>query len=137
MFAYNALFAVAACAFATQVQVSAQTTPVCNRSYTVQPGDFCDGISAAQNVSTYQLANVNPVINPMCTNLFVGQTLCLGLVGQDCDEVHVVAAGDGCWSIANDAAISLADLFANNPNINAPNCTNIYGGEVLCIAPRS
>lgn len=55
------------------MQVHAQTTPVCNRSYTVQAGDFCDGISAAQNVSTYQLATVNPVINPTCTNLFVGQ----------------------------------------------------------------
>lgn len=25
----------------------------CARNYTVQPGDFCDKISASQNVSTY------------------------------------------------------------------------------------
>ncbi|KAF5309129.1 hypothetical protein D9619_012784 [Psilocybe cf. subviscida] len=137
MFVYNTLLAFAAAAVATLVQVHAQTTPVCHRSYTVQAGDFCDGISAAQNVSTYQLSNVNPTINQACTNLFVGQSLCLGLVGQDCDKVHVVAAGDGCWSIANDAGISLADLYANNPNVNSADCSNIYGGEVLCIAPRS
>ena len=29
-----------------------EPTPACARSYTVQPGDFCDGISAKENVST-------------------------------------------------------------------------------------
>ena len=63
----------------------------CARNYTVQPGDFCDAISAAQNVSTYvnhfhtffcetdllcrfQLASVNKAtIDPACDNLRVGE----------------------------------------------------------------
>ena len=69
----------------------------CARNYTVQPGDICDKISAAQNVSTYvdhfypfscyffffvnsdllcrfQLASVNNgTIDPACDNLRVGE----------------------------------------------------------------
>ena len=70
----------------------------CARNYTVQPGDVCDKISAAQNVSTYasisfltlfmlrkknpdllcqcryQLATVNEkIIDPACDNLQVGE----------------------------------------------------------------
>ena len=65
----------------------------CARNYTVQPGDVCNKISAAQNVSTYvynlsisylkkkdfvslcryQLATVNKAIDPACDNLRVGE----------------------------------------------------------------
>ncbi|KAF9478459.1 hypothetical protein BDN70DRAFT_45302 [Pholiota conissans] len=112
-----------------------QAAAACARNYTVQPGDFCDKISASQNVSTYQLATVNSaIINPDCSNLFVDEVICLGLVGQDCDQVHVVASGDACSVIAAQANITTAVLLANNPNVNT-GCANIYPGEVLCVAP--
>ncbi|KAF9449006.1 carbohydrate-binding module family 50 protein [Macrolepiota fuliginosa MF-IS2] len=127
--AFSSLFMVALLGTVGHAQ---NTT--CTRQYTVQSGDFCDGISAAQNVSTFQLAHVNAAtINPICTNLFAGETLCLGIAGQDCDTVHVVASGDNCEAIAATAGTDFATLVANNPNVDA-GCTNIYPGEVLCTA---
>ncbi|KAG6809464.1 hypothetical protein H0H92_016133 [Tricholoma furcatifolium] len=132
---------------ATPLQVRA----TCDRTYTVASDDTCDGISAAQSVSTlvittafrkewrtqplnrYQLALDNPEIDAACDNLIVGETLCLGFQGADCTSVHVVASGDGCDTIATNANTTLATLLANNPNVNAE-CSNIYPGEVLCTA---
>ncbi|KAF8654875.1 hypothetical protein AX16_003336 [Volvariella volvacea WC 439] len=113
--------------------VSAQLAP-CARTYTVQPGDWCDKISAEQDSSTFQLyvANIG-VINPDCTNLVPGMEICLGRVGQDCTTVHVVQPGDTCSAISANAGISFNVLRYNNPMIDAE-CTNIYPGEVLCVA---
>ncbi|KAF5367280.1 hypothetical protein D9615_010465 [Tricholomella constricta] len=107
--------------------------PVCGRTYTVVPGDTCDAISVAQNVSTYQLAVNNPTVNAACDNLFIDQVLCLGIEGQDCSTVRLVVEGDSCGAILSDAGITLDVLRANNPNVDE-GCTNIYPGEVLCTA---
>ncbi|KAK7461894.1 hypothetical protein VKT23_008326 [Stygiomarasmius scandens] len=103
----------------------------CARNYTVAPGDFCDGISAAQHASTFQIANANPVIDAACDNLQPGQIICLGLLGKDCSTTTVVESGSGCVTIAADAGIPLSTLLHNNPNV-ASDCSNIYPGEVLC-----
>ncbi|KAF5339501.1 hypothetical protein D9758_016370 [Tetrapyrgos nigripes] len=111
---------------------NAQSQAQCARNYTVHLGDFCDGISAAQHTSTFQLANANQgVINADCSNLAVGMPLCLGDLGKDCSTVTVVESGVGCATIADNAGIPLDTLLHNNPNVNA-DCTNIYPGEVLC-----
>jgi len=107
----------------------------CTRSYTVKEGDICDGISAANNVSTYQLAVVNPQIDATCNNLQPGQSLCLGWAGQDCTTTYVVKADDTCDLITAALAINTTMLYVNNPQINA-DCTNIYIGEVLCAASQ-
>jgi hypothetical protein len=53
---------------------SGQSQSQCARSYTVRSGDLCDGISAAQHSSTFQLANANQgVINADCSNLAAGK----------------------------------------------------------------
>lgn len=129
--------------------------PGCARVYTVQPGDFCDKISAEQNASTsvsgskipiepttnlspnrFQLADANKgVIDAACDNLFPGEVICLGLSGQDCNTVAVVKEGDTCASIASAANIPFATLLANNPNVDA-NCDNIGIGEVRYNHPR-
>jgi len=41
----------------------------CSRTYEIKAGDYCDKISQAQNVSTYQLAAINSaIINKGCSN---------------------------------------------------------------------
>ncbi|KAF8603580.1 hypothetical protein BDV93DRAFT_493112 [Ceratobasidium sp. AG-I] len=116
--------ALASVAFATE----------CARTYTVQAGDWCDTISQAHNSSTYQLSTVNAdKINDSCTNLEVGQVLCLGTKGEDCNVTHTVVAGDSCDKIMMGAAINDTILYANNPQIDEY-CSNIYIGEVLCVA---
>jgi len=132
MLAAKQLFSVVALsAFLTVA--SAQARSGCSRNGTVQPNDSCDIFSARNNVSTFQLANANQAIDPLCDNIFPEENLCLGLVGEDCDSVAPVQSGDSCSSIATAANITMATLIANNPNVNA-DCSNIYPGEVLCVA---
>jgi LysM repeat protein len=114
--------------------VSSASATSCTRSYTVVAGDYCDAISAAHNVSTYQLAALNfPAVNAECTNLQVGQQLCLGIQGEDCQSTYVVQSGDSCEQVMNIFSVNATILSLNNPQINS-DCTNIYVGEVLCVA---
>ncbi|KJA17672.1 hypothetical protein HYPSUDRAFT_146264, partial [Hypholoma sublateritium FD-334 SS-4] len=102
----------------------------CSRSYTIQTGDYCDKISQAQNVSTYQLAVVNANVDSSCSNLIPGQTLCLAEnAAEDCSTTYVVRSGDTCDDIASRAGLNTTILSLNNPQINAE-CTNIYTDEV-------
>ncbi|KAK0217014.1 hypothetical protein IW262DRAFT_1438680 [Armillaria fumosa] len=130
MFSYKALsFAVVALPF-----VARSVVAHCNRQYTIQEGDICDSISAANNVSTYQLATINAgYIDSACSNLQIGATICLGYLNEDCSDTYVVEAEDTCEEIADGFSIDEATLYNNNPNIN-DKCTNIYVGEVLCVA---
>jgi len=134
MFARAEMLALAVAAAVATVVYAQASGADCDRSYVVQSGDFCDKIAAAQNVSSFQIiAANNNLINPLCTNLFPGENICLGITGQDCDIVHVVQQGDFCQGIADAAGTDLDTLLANNPNV-ASDCSNIYVGEVLCTA---
>ncbi|KAJ3709791.1 hypothetical protein EV361DRAFT_923388 [Lentinula raphanica] len=106
----------------------------CTRNYTVQEGDTCDSISAAQNVSTYQFASVNSgIVDSSCSNLQPGANICLGYEGEDCTTTYTVAAQDTCDSISSAYSINSTLLYNNNPQIDSA-CDNIYVGEVLCVA---
>ncbi|KAH7919529.1 hypothetical protein BV22DRAFT_1050983 [Leucogyrophana mollusca] len=116
--------------------VAASLPANCDRNYTVQAGDTCDAISAKQNVSTYQLSAVNTgVIDTSCDNLYVGELICLGITGQDCNVTYVMQTNDTCDSIAAAAGIPLSTFLTNNPNVNAI-CTDIYPDEVFCTASQ-
>ncbi|KAG2367129.1 hypothetical protein BDR07DRAFT_1449010 [Suillus spraguei] len=133
---YASFFAARLVALAVITSVvSGQALPTgCDRNVTVQAGDTCNAISAKHNVSTYQLAAVNSkIIDPACDNLSVGEVVCLGIKGQDCNVTHVMQTGDTCRSIANAAGIPIKTLLTNNPNVNTI-CTDLYPGEVLCTA---
>ncbi|EIW56219.1 uncharacterized protein TRAVEDRAFT_22532 [Trametes versicolor FP-101664 SS1] len=133
MFARSALV-VAIVAAAAFISGAFAQEPNCARNYTVVPGDTCDGIGAKTNTPTFQIETVNANrIDAGCDNLFVGEPLCLGIVGQDCDITHVVQPGDNCDTIAQQAKTTRQILLANNPNVNTA-CTNINLGEVLCTA---
>ncbi|KAK0231564.1 hypothetical protein IW262DRAFT_1454589 [Armillaria fumosa] len=105
----------------------------CAREHTVVAGDTCNGISAAFNVSTFQLAHVNTAIDAACDNLQIGQVLCLGIIGQDCNQTEIVVSGDTCSGIALANDIDLATLLVNNRNVNSA-CSNLLIDTVLCVA---
>jgi len=112
----------------------ASQVPNCARTYNVVEGDTCDGISAAKNSSTYQLATVNnPTIDDACSNLAINQTICLGTTGEDCQTTYIIQPNDTCDAITTNAGINATMLYTNNPQINT-DCSNIYVGEVLCTA---
>jgi hypothetical protein len=106
----------------------------CTRKYTVQEGDICDSISAAHNVSTYQFSVANSdTIDSTCSNLVPGKEYCLGYAGEDCQTTYTVVPDDSCEQIAANHQINGTILRSNNPQINSE-CSNIYVGEVLCVA---
>jgi LysM repeat protein len=114
--------------------VSVVAAGPCVRQYTVQAGDYCDKISASQGVSTYQLAVINQgILNPQCTNLVPNESICLGYQGEDCTTVYTVKKGDTCDAIAAAQNVNTTLIHENNPQI-LPDCSNIYIGEVLCVA---
>lgn len=120
---------------ASLATVKAQTGGSCTRFYEVKSGDFCDKIAAEQGVSSFQVAAANVgTINAACSNLFVGQIICLARTSLNCSPVVVVESGNTCTSIATQAGITFADVLNNNPNVN-PNCSNIFPGLVLCVQP--
>ncbi|KAF8623764.1 hypothetical protein AX15_006206 [Amanita polypyramis BW_CC] len=116
------------------VFVQAVFASKCTRTYVVKENDICDSISKENNASTYQLAVVNHgVIDAACTKLVPGQQICLGRAGEDCTTTYVVNDGDTCDDIQAKSGVNATLLYSNNPQINE-GCTNIYIGEVLCVA---
>ncbi|KAK0490264.1 hypothetical protein IW261DRAFT_1431177 [Armillaria novae-zelandiae] len=104
------------------------------RDYTVVADDTCDSICAAHSVSNFQLANANPgLIDADCDNLQPNQVLCLGRVGHDCTETHLVVQGDTCYGITNAEGIELGVFMCNNRNINT-DCGNLDTDYVVCVA---
>ncbi|RPD63148.1 hypothetical protein L226DRAFT_564456 [Lentinus tigrinus ALCF2SS1-7] len=129
MFARSVVAAFVAVPFLARTAFAAS----CTRTYTVKEGDWCDTISAANNVSTHQLSAVNPGIDSVCHNLEPGSVLCLGTEGEDCTTTHVVESGDSCGGIQSVYGINSTVLYANNPQLDAE-CSNLYTGEVVCVA---
>jgi LysM repeat protein len=113
-----------------------RSSSACANTYTIQEGDYCDAISAAQNVSTYQLIALNTdKVMDDCDNLQSGQTLCLATTAanENCGTTYVVQPGDTCDQIVQTYSISdLSILTQNNPQVG-DDC-EIYIGEVLCVA---
>ncbi|KAF9567220.1 hypothetical protein CPC08DRAFT_681548 [Agrocybe pediades] len=129
---FSQLLAVAVLAFSAQSAVAASD---CSRTYTIQAGDYCDKISQAHNVSTYQLAVSNKgKYKSDCTDLRIGGELCLALKPEeDCKETYIVSPGDNCLQVASNHGLNFTILRENNPQIDEE-CSNIYVGEVLCVA---
>jgi len=129
---FSQLFATAVIAVSVQSVIAATS---CSRSYTIQTGDYCDKISQAQNVSTYQLAVSNlGKYKSDCTDLRIGGELCLATSPEeDCKTTYTVVSGDTCDGVASSHGLNTTILYLNNPQINEV-CSNIYVGEVLCVS---
>ncbi|KAL3433375.1 hypothetical protein BDV09DRAFT_186749 [Aspergillus tetrazonus] len=111
---------------------SGYATAACvgGRTHEVISGDNCIDISKASRVSTGSLITFNS-LRMDCTNLLLGQTLCLP---PECDD-YVVQIGDTCIDIAAKfSGISYQQIVAWNPTIN-PYCTNLLVGHNICVGP--
>lgn len=51
---------------------------------------------------------------------------------DNCNKFHKVARGDACGTILRGARISLAQLFAWNPSVNA-DCSGLWGDVYVCV----
>ncbi|KAF8214284.1 glycoside hydrolase superfamily [Mycena galopus ATCC 62051] len=104
----------------------------CAQTYTVVSGDTCSAIEANTGVSDAQLHALNPAIDSGCTNLSIGQTLCLSGGGSGCTQTYTVVSGDTCSGIETSTGVSDATLHSLNPSINS-GCSNLSIGQVLCV----
>lgn len=97
-------------------------------TYTVVSGDNCGSIAISQNVATGSLITLNNIL-PGCTNLQIGQVLCLP---QTC-TTYSVQPGDTCFGIADTHGITFTQLLSYNPSLN-PTCTNLISGTNICVS---
>jgi len=111
--------------------VFAQTS--CASEFTVQAGDTCAIIAAQFGITIVQLEAANPSINSGCTNLAIGEVLCIPAAAVCPSGVFfIVQSGDVCTEIAIDLGVTVAALQASNPQIDAA-CDNLFVGEQLCV----
>lgn len=119
---------------------------LCSKQYIVQSGDTCSSIATGAGITTSQLISSNPQINSGCTNLSVGEALCLSAATVTststasvptstnplCSYAYQVISGDTCSSITTKFSMTTTQLLTLNPQVNS-NCTNLAVGNVLCL----
>lgn len=54
----------------------------CSKWYTIQDGDYCEGISIREGVALRDFHFLNPSINEQCTNLLLDIAYCVAAVGN-------------------------------------------------------
>ncbi|KAJ7277399.1 hypothetical protein C8J57DRAFT_992245, partial [Mycena rebaudengoi] len=103
----------------------------CAQTYTVVSGDTCSAIETHTGVSDAQLHALNPAINSGCSNLSVGQILCVNGSGGGCTHTYTVRSGDTCSAIETATGVSDTQLHALNPAINT-GCTSMFPFHLIC-----
>ncbi|KAF7342676.1 hypothetical protein MSAN_02025400 [Mycena sanguinolenta] len=89
----------------------------------------------AKGLTLAELYSYNPPINSGCTNLAIGEVLCLGPGGGSggtCTQTYTVKSGDTCSAIATQVGLTVSQLLTLNPPINS-GCTNLGIGQVFCV----
>ncbi|CAJ2505398.1 Uu.00g127920.m01.CDS01 [Anthostomella pinea] len=109
----------------------------CTSTYNVLSGDACFVIIDKFH-SQFSLADFyswNPEVDSNCSNLFPGETVCVGVNGTatplpacpspvkpglvtDCDDCYTVVDGDTCGAIATTNDITLAEFYSWNPDLD-------------------
>jgi chitinase len=69
-------------------RVNSQT---CSQSYTVVSGDICYGNAAMFGVTASAIITANPTINSECTNLQIGQALCIPSSSSSSGDSRLIA----------------------------------------------
>jgi len=135
---------------ASTTSSSASATPTaCTETYTVVSGDYCYAIWTKFDITQAQLYAFNPTLDANC-DLSIGQVLCVSesptttsasststsssasSTPTACTEYYTVVSGDYCYLIYTKFGITLAQLDAFNPTLDA-NC-DLSVGQVLCVS---
>ncbi|KAI5305672.1 hypothetical protein KEM56_003676 [Ascosphaera pollenicola] len=106
----------------------AEYTCLSGSNYTVKNGDDCETIAEKNHVSTGTLIAINSLY-PDCSNLDVGQVLCLPL---EC-LTYATQTDDTCSSVARNGT-TVQQLISWNPSLSS-DCSNFRPGTNICISP--
>ncbi|KAI1198017.1 hypothetical protein F5X97DRAFT_300245 [Nemania serpens] len=123
----------------------------CTATYTIQPFDNCNKIvdDFGDVFTLDDFYSWNPQVNSFCSNLFPNQVVCVGLgeptgapsacpvpvkpgLASNCDSCFKVLEGDSCPEVVSINNITLPELLAWNPDLNA-GCTNLIIGYNYCV----
>jgi hypothetical protein len=67
----------------------------------------------------YQLAALNPgTIDPACSNLQPGSSICIGSEGEDCASTYIVQLGNTCEDVYKAAQVNSTIFYLNNPQVS-------------------
>ncbi|KAJ5313115.1 hypothetical protein N7508_003945 [Penicillium antarcticum] len=124
-----------ASASATVAASRCNTTDPDQTVYKVESGDTCLSISAAQNVSTSALINLNS-LDTGCTHIVAGAEICL----PDVCEIYRVQETDTIDKIVASLSrqVSVPQFVAWNANLNsAQSSQNLtaVSGKYICVSP--
>ncbi|KAL4995513.1 hypothetical protein BDV10DRAFT_188040 [Aspergillus recurvatus] len=134
------------------------TTKNCGQYYEVKPGDYCDSIADRFSIDYQLFRDINPAIDPQCTNLVPGLYYCVSPTQDwnqtttttatstyatapaptpsgttsNCYEWYVVRSGDTCNLIASIYGISVNELRLWNPSLRE-DCSNLRSGHAYCV----
>lgn len=108
-------------------------TGVCSQNYVVQADDTCFKIAQSSGIYLAQLYGLNPSINLECTNIQVGQSLCISSSSvPPCASRYLVQSLQTCTSIAHTSGLNTTQLQSLNPFINQ-GCSNLFTGDSVCV----
>ncbi|KAF7304030.1 hypothetical protein MIND_00634300 [Mycena indigotica] len=111
----------------------------CQQTYTVVSGDSCGAIESKTGVSDVSLHTLNPWINSACSNIQIGQALCVKNTNvvpvgppanlnpgswSNCTTYYNVQSGDNCNVIESKFKIGFSDVLRWNPEISTT-CSNL------------
>ncbi|KXZ41203.1 hypothetical protein GPECTOR_655g775 [Gonium pectorale] len=99
------------------------TPSSCTRTYTVRDGDTCFKIAQSQGTSVAAIFSLNPAVNSGCTNLQIGQRLCLAGGGSSSSTAGT-SADAGCASGVNMAGKDVGVLTSSTRDSCKLACTN-------------
>ncbi|KAF8537777.1 hypothetical protein BDD12DRAFT_780083 [Trichophaea hybrida] len=97
--------------------------------YNVISGDSCQQIAAKTNTAAEAIIAANPLINSQCTNLAIGQIICLP---GACDT-YIPQNGETCATVAQEHKITVKEFLIWNPYINSQ-CSNMFAGLSYCVS---
>ncbi|CAI5478101.1 unnamed protein product, partial [Closterium sp. Yama58-4] len=108
----------------------------CVVPYTIVPGDTCSSIAAVFNLTTADLAAVNPELD--CTALVSGQLICIKSgtpEAQGCLSYYTVNPGETCNDVMINTypPISAAQLYQYNPGIICSSDSQRLVGQDVCV----
>ncbi|OZJ03226.1 hypothetical protein BZG36_03445 [Bifiguratus adelaidae] len=122
----------------------------CSKAYTVVSGDYCDKIGTQFGITFAQLRNWNPSINSACTNLSIGQVLCVAEStstsststftssqptpsGTPGCTFYTIKPGDSCGYIKGKFGITIQEIYEYNPTFYNCNKISSYVGKQICV----
>lgn len=129
----------------------------CNKFHVVGKTTTCQGIVDYNKITMANFLKWNAGVNSGCTNLGLGNYMCVGVIGgseptptktaggvvtptptqagmiQGCTKFHPVSSTTTCEGILNYNKITLAQFYKWNPAVKS-DCSNLWKDTYACVA---